>query len=118
LTFSTTQKGGSIAWLGSSEDGPASGTGTITYTDGTSAAFTLALSDWTLGGGSGAQAPGNVTALTTTARNLSGGSQQALNVYLFYTSTPLDATKTVASVTLPGQVSSGLLHVFSYVLAP
>ena len=118
LTFSTTQKGGSIAWLGSSEDGPASGTGTITYTDGTSAAFTLALSDWTLGGGGGAQAPGNVTALTTAARNQSGGGQQTLNVYLFYTSTTLDPTKTVASVTLPGQVSSGMLHIFSYVLTP
>jgi predicted alpha-1,2-mannosidase len=119
LSFTTAQKGGSIAWLGSSVEGSTSGTGTIKYTDGTTAAFTLGFTDWTIGGNSmGAPVYGNQIAVTMSARN-AGAQQQNVSTFLFYASTPLDSTKTVASVTMPQQSSSGgLMHVFSYVLTP
>ncbi len=40
-----------LAFLGSATNSNASGTATITYTDGSTQNFTLGMSDWTLGGG-------------------------------------------------------------------
>jgi predicted alpha-1,2-mannosidase len=119
LTFTTTQKGGSLAWLGASVEGSSSGSGTITYSDGTTAAFTLGLTDWTIGGNpTGTPSYGNQIAVPMTARN-AGTTQQAVSTFLFYASTPLDATRTIASVTMPAQSSGGgQMHVFSYVLMP
>jgi predicted alpha-1,2-mannosidase len=118
LTFTTAQKGGSLAWLGAAELGPSSGSGTIHYSDGSSAPFTLAFSDWTLNGGGGAILAGNQAAITTTSRNASSGTSEAINVYVFYAATPLDSTRTIASVTLPAQVNAGQIHLFSYALTP
>ncbi|HEX4457186.1 MAG TPA: GH92 family glycosyl hydrolase [Polyangia bacterium] len=117
LTFTAGQTGGRIAWLGAADEGPASGSGTLHYTDGTSTPFTLTFGDWTLGGGVVGVSAGNRIALTTKTRNNPVGVQ-TLNTYVFYASTPLDATRTIANVTLPGQVSAGQIHLFSYALTP
>lgn len=102
-----------IGFLGSSSNGPSQGTGTIAYTDGSIQPFTLAFSDWTLGGGGGTPTPGNVTAITTAYRNTTGGGRDDVKTYVFSVAVPLQAGKTVQSVTLPGDTDQGALHVFA-----
>ncbi len=98
-----------LAFLGAATGGTQSGTATITYTDGTTQTFTLAFSDWTLGGGAGTPIAGNSIAITTPYRNTPTGKQTE-KTYVFYTEVALLAGKTVQSVTLP---SVWGLHVFA-----
>ncbi|NML29795.1 GH92 family glycosyl hydrolase [Paraburkholderia antibiotica] len=116
ITMPRGTRGRSLVLLGSANNGPSSGTALVTYTDGSSAPFTLAFDDWTLNGGSAA--PRNPIALTTTYRNAGNGSNDGVKAYLFAQAVPLSAGKTVASVTLPKQVSAGKLHVFGISAAP
>ena len=106
------KSGSTLAFLGSATNGPSSGTATITYTDGTTQAFTLAFSDWTLNHGTSNLLPGNRIVATMTYRNSSTG-QQARTTYVFYTSVSLTAGKIVQSVALPGTVTQGRLHIFA-----
>ncbi len=101
-----------LAFLGSATNGPSSGTITVTYTDGTTQTFTIAFSDWTLNGGSASILPGDSVAAKMTYRNSSSG-QQSRTTYLFSTSVSLTSGKTVQSVTLPGSVSQGAIHVLA-----
>jgi hypothetical protein len=117
IRFPQSQPTGHLAWLGSSSNGPSTGTGTLHYSDGTSQPFTLALSDWTLAAGTGTPLAGNEIAVTTTYR-INHGSRENVNTYIFYATTPLDSTRTLSSVTLPSIVGSGRIHVFSAALAP
>ncbi|HEX4724314.1 MAG TPA: GH92 family glycosyl hydrolase [Pseudonocardiaceae bacterium] len=101
--------------LGSASNGNTSGTLTITYTDGTTQTATIGFSDWTLGGGGGTPAFGNLLAVSTPYRNMTSGGSQSVGTDLFYT-TPiaLAAGKTVAGVTLPATTSGGgTIHVFT-----
>jgi len=107
--------GGVLGFLGAATHGPATGTGTITYGDGSTQPYTLTLSDWTLGGGGQAVAAGTSIAATMTYRDTSGGQADASKAYLFAASVPLQAGKAVASVTLPNQSS---LHLFALAAAP
>ncbi|WP_084743306.1 GH92 family glycosyl hydrolase [Amycolatopsis australiensis] len=105
---------GRLALLGAASNGNASGTLTVTYTDGTKSTATIGFSDWTLGGGGAQPAFGNRIVLSTPYRNASGGDPQQIRTMVFGTNPiTLDAGKTVASVTLPGNVSGGALHVFA-----
>ena len=79
-----------LGFLGSASNGPSKGDGTITYTDGSTQAFTLDLSDWTLGGGGGTPDPGNVVAVATPYRNNPGGRDNVVT-NLFSASVPLQA---------------------------
>jgi predicted alpha-1,2-mannosidase len=101
-----------IGFLGSASNGPSKGDGTITYTDGSTQAFTLDQSDWTLGAGNSQPEPGNVIAVATPYRNNPGGRDNVVT-NLFSASVPLQAGKTVQSVTLPSRANQGALHVFS-----
>jgi hypothetical protein len=105
----------SIGFLGSAvnagNDG-ASGTVTITYTDGSTSTATLGMSDWTLGGGGGSPQFGNVEVAATPYRNGSGGSQ-SITTYIFGQTIPVDGSKTVASITLPASVSNGSIGIFA-----
>ena len=105
---------GTLAFLGTATNtgsggGTSSaGTATITYTDGTTQTFTLAMTDWW-----------HDTALSTdqiaahcTYINTSTG-QQTTEVNLYYTDVTLQAGKTIQSVTLPTTVSSGQMHIFA-----
>ncbi|GAA1876277.1 GH92 family glycosyl hydrolase [Lapillicoccus jejuensis] len=103
-----------IGLLGSASNAGSSGAGgtvTVHYTDGTSSTFDAFFSDWTLGGGGGTPVPGDTTAVTTAYRNSSGG-RDPVKTYVFSVSAPLDAGKTVASITLP-QAQGGDAHVFA-----
>jgi predicted alpha-1,2-mannosidase len=91
----------------------ASGTVTVTYTDGTTSTATLGMSDWTLDAGSGSPQFGDVTVATTPYRNYLDGSQQAINTYLFAATIAVNSSKTVASITLPATVNNGTIGVFA-----
>ncbi|WP_223198999.1 GH92 family glycosyl hydrolase [Solihabitans fulvus] len=104
-----------LGLLGAAGDGKASGTLTITYTDGSTQTADVGMSDWALGGPSNLPPSfGNRVVNTTTYRNNMSGTAQKLNVYLFATAPiTLQTGKQVKSVTLPGTVTGGTFHVFS-----
>ncbi|MGH8781398.1 GH92 family glycosyl hydrolase [Paraburkholderia sp.] len=104
------QPGSNLVVLGASNNGPSSGTARINYSDGTSSTFTLAFDDWTLNGGS--KTASADIALTMPYRNTGSGQKDNTKTYVFAVKVPLMAGKTVASVTLPRQVSTGEIHVF------
>jgi hypothetical protein len=106
--------GTDLGFLGSGAFGAASGTGTITYTDGTTQTFGLAMADWY----NNAPVSGDEIATTTTSWNFSSSTQVQHPVSIYFASVPLDPGKVVASVTLP-TVGSGIgnginaMHIFS-----
>jgi predicted alpha-1,2-mannosidase len=105
----------SIGFLGSAVNAGtagATGTVTVTYTDGTTSAATLGMSDWTLAANSGSPQFGNVQVAATPYRNGAGGSQ-AVTTYVFAQSIPVDGSKTVASITLPASVNNGSIGIFA-----
>ncbi|HEX4788756.1 MAG TPA: lectin [Actinospica sp.] len=105
---------GAISFLGSASNGPSTGAAVVNYTDGTSQSVPITFSDWTLGGGGSAVVASDSIAVTTSYRNQSGASSDSVKSYLFATDPMnLAAGKTVSSVTLPSNVSSGMLHVFA-----
>ncbi|WEO93630.1 lectin [Streptomyces sp. FXJ1.172] len=105
---------GSISFLGAANNGPSSGTATVTYTDGTTQSVALALSDWTLGGGAASPLADNTIAVTTSYRNEAGTAHDNTTTYVFATKpVALAPGKTVSSVRLPSDVASGGLHVFA-----
>ena len=104
--------GASLGFLGAASNGTASGTATITFTDGTTENFTLAFSDWTLGGGSGKPMSGESIAAQMPYRNTPTGPEP-VTTYVFFTSVALTAGKTAESVTLPTVVSGGKLSIFA-----
>lgn len=103
--------GSTIAFLGSSSNGPSSGQATAIFTDSTTQTFTLALSDWALSGG---LSSGNTLAVATSYQDTADGFTKRVAADLFYVA-PLTvpAGKSLASVTLPGSVTQGALHVFA-----
>jgi beta-glucosidase len=102
--------GTTLGFLGAADKGNQTGTGTITYTDGTTQSFTLALSDWfDSTPGHGDQTLATVPALDRVDRK----PQHSVSVY--YTSVPLNPAKAVASVKLP---DNSAMHVFSFAVGP
>jgi hypothetical protein len=105
-----------LAFLGSAANGTASGTATITYTDGTTQTFPLGFSDWTLNGGKVQPSFNNKISYTASYRSnpRAAGGRENLKTYVFYASYTLPATgKTIKSVTLPSSVTGGQMHVFA-----
>src|SRR6516162_5812562 len=100
MHLSTTQQGGKLAFLGTASAGPSTGTGTLTYSDGSTKPFTLGFSDWTLGAGSASPLAGTQIAITTAYRHNTAGTRDNTKTYIFYAEVALDAGKTLASVTL------------------
>ena len=103
-----------LGFVGSADNAfpTSSGTATLTYTDGTTSTFTLGFTDWALDGGSSTTVfTGNHLFAVLPDYNNAQGTQNG-PVYLFETETPLNASKTLQSVTLPSSVNQGHLHVF------
>ena len=113
-TIDLSGSGTDLGFLGAGAFGAASGTGTITYTDGSTQSYSLVMADWY----NNAPVAGDEIATTTTSWNFSSSTQIAHPVSIYFASVPLQAGKTVASVTLP-TVSAGVgngitaLHVFA-----
>ncbi|MFJ3310624.1 GH92 family glycosyl hydrolase [Streptomyces sp. NPDC086549] len=111
--------GASLGLLGAAVNAPTDGSGvsgtlTVTYTDGTTSQATVGFSDWTLNGGGSKPLPGDTTAITTAYRNTASGGRDNVKTYVFATKVPLDASKQVASITLPVTGSTGTDHLFAY----
>jgi beta-glucosidase-like glycosyl hydrolase len=102
-----TGSGATLGFLGAAANGQSSGTGIITYTDGTTQPFTIGFGDWA----STSPYPGGDVAVTAAYGNTSSG-QSPWQATVFYDSVPLQPGRTVASVTLP-DVKSAPLHVFA-----
>ena len=93
-----------IGLLGSAIDAGsagATGTLTVTYTDGTTQQIPVTFGDWTLGAGAYKPPPSDTVVATMPYRDLTSGIRQPVTTYLYATSAALEAGKTVASVTLP-----------------
>jgi beta-glucosidase len=95
-TIAVSGTGSELGFLGCSDFGPSSGQGTIVYTDGTTQAFTLTMTDWFYS----QPASGDQVLGIMQYRNSQTGRSAHIAV-LYYMAVPLQAGKTVAYVTLP-----------------
>jgi predicted alpha-1,2-mannosidase len=103
-----------IGLLGSATNAGASGatgTLTVTYTDGSTQQIPVVFSDWTLGAGSYQPVSGDTVAVTTPYRNIDDGTSDGVKTYVYSFSAALQSGKTVASVTLPNP-GNGYIGVF------
>jgi beta-glucosidase len=113
-TIDVSGSGTDLGFLGAGAFGSATGTGTITYTDGTTQSFSIIMADWY----NNAAVAGDEVASTTTSWNSSSSTQVPHPVSIYFASVPLQAGQTVASVTLP-TVSTGVgngvnaMHIFA-----
>src|SRR5207302_7205354 len=103
--------GNTLAFVGASNSGSPSGRGTVVYTDGSTAQFSLTLDDFWF-------APsGNEVVATMPYVNSPNGKYQQ-TVYIDYQSVPIDPNKKVAAVVLP-TISTGpaghntAMHIFT-----
>ncbi|MGH3398846.1 MAG: glycoside hydrolase family 3 C-terminal domain-containing protein, partial [Streptosporangiaceae bacterium] len=113
-TIDLSGSGTDLGFLGAAGFGAASGTGTITYTDGSTQQFSLAMADWY----NDAPVAGDEIATTTTSWNFSSSTQVTHPVSIYFSSVPLQSGKTVASVTLPtvgASAGNGInaMHIFA-----
>jgi beta-glucosidase len=110
--------GSTLNFLAASTSGPATGPGTLVYSDGSTAAFTLSATDWFVT----SAPPGTDPAIVMTYRNRTGNTQQTHAVTVFALAVPLAAGRTLAGVVLPdfgAAVTSGspAMHVFAVAVA-
>ena len=104
---------GTLGFLASASYGPATGTGTITYTDGSTQSYTLTVPDWW----STTAPSGGAVAVNSAYQNRQGNTTYAQTGDIFSDTLTLTAGKTLASVTLPagGPLAAGTsaIHVFA-----
>jgi len=104
--------GSSLEFLLTDTYGASSGTGQITYTDGTTQSFTLSAPDWY-----SAPPAGSDVAIAMTYRNRQNNVQQTHSVSIYAVGIPLDPSKQVQSVTLPNiaapAASVAAMHIFA-----
>jgi hypothetical protein len=112
-TIAISGSGTKLGLVGTGDYGAASGTGTITYTDGTTQSFDLTFPDWW---SNAAPAGGDILASTPYLNNASGKLNQQVSVY--YVGIPLQQGKTVKYISLP-DISQGAtqgqtaMHIFA-----
>ncbi|MGW9449542.1 FG-GAP-like repeat-containing protein [Streptomyces sp. NPDC055632] len=105
-TFALSGKGDALGFLAAAERGPAQGDGTVTYTDGTTSTYRLAVEGWIWN-----PAKQSAPAVTVTGKFFEKGRPDRTDGKNVYAVTvPLDRTKTVKTVKLP---TAPGLHVFS-----
>jgi Carbohydrate binding module (family 6) len=103
---------GTLGFLLSASYGPASGTGTLTYTDGSTQSYSLTSPDWF----SSTAPSGGALAVSSAYQNRQGNTTYSGSGNIFSVTVPLTAGKTLASVTLPGGTfasGTAALHVFA-----
>jgi len=108
-TIDMSGSGTDLGILDTATYGPATGSGLITYTDGTVQSFALNVPDWY-----GTAPAGSNAVITAPYRNRPGNTQDHTSVNVFEQSVPLEPGKQVAAVTLP-DIDNGStgLHVFA-----
>ena len=113
-TIALSGSGSTLGFLGTANNGTVTGTGTITYTDGSTQSFSLSLADWWANAAAGG---GDIVA-STPYLNSQDGTNISQKVSVYYASVPLQAGKQAAYVTLPG-ISQGVangqpaMHIFA-----
>jgi Carbohydrate binding module (family 6) len=104
---------GTLGFLLSGSYGPATGTGTITYTDGSTQSYTLDAPDWF----STSPPSGGALAVSSAYQNRQGNTTYSQSGDIFAETIALTAGKTVAAVTLPPggalTTSTPAIHVFA-----
>ncbi|WP_432981850.1 GH92 family glycosyl hydrolase [Dactylosporangium sp. CA-233914] len=99
---------GSVSFLGLATNGPATGTATVVYTDGTTQPVKVTFADW-----ASAAPAGNTALVTLNGRNNANGTTGTGTFRVFATDpVALDSTRTVDSVLLPETTDKGIMHVF------
>ncbi|WP_414641724.1 glycosyl hydrolase family 95 catalytic domain-containing protein [Actinocrinis sp.] len=109
-----TQSGsGTLGFLVSASYGPATGTGSLTYTDGSTQSYTITSPDWF----STTPPSGGALAVSSAYQNRQGNTTYAGTGNIFSVTVALTSGKSLASVTLPsgGALASGTaaIHVFA-----
>ncbi|EWM16567.1 hypothetical protein [Kutzneria sp. 744] len=109
-TIALTGSGNTLGFLVTATYGTAGGTGTVTYTDGSTQDFALSSSDWWGGGGD--------VAVEASYQNRPGNTTYQHTSDVFYVGVPLQAGKAAKTVRLPavsGSATAGTpsLHVFA-----
>jgi hypothetical protein len=100
-------QGSKLAFLGS-EAGFTTDSVTVTYTDGTTTSGSIGFPNWCC---ADPHSYGATPAIITDHRNTpSGPANFGINYDVFYNSIPIDASKTVATVTVPSKQS---IHIFA-----
>ena len=128
-TITMQGSGSDLSFLLAGTHGTATGTGVITYTDGSTASFTLNSDNWTVaaagtGTGSVTGTDGNDLLAISAHWNPTTSPDGDYQVAVYGYQVPLDTTKTVAYVTMPttmgGGDGSGLqtTHIFGMAIAP
>ena len=111
--ITTSGSGNSLGFLISGSNGPATGTGTLTYTDGSSQSYTVTAPDWF----STDPPAGGAVAVTSTYQNRQGNTTYQHTADLFSATVPLNPAKSLASVALPalGPLAAGTpaLHIWA-----
>jgi hypothetical protein len=106
-----------LGFLVSASYGPATGQGTITYTDGSTQTYSLTVPDWF----STTAPSGGAVAVNSAYQNRQGNTTYAHTADIFAIDVALASGKTVASVTLPpgSALAAGTpaIHVFGLALS-
>ncbi|MGH3239915.1 MAG: GH92 family glycosyl hydrolase [Spirillospora sp.] len=98
----------SISFLGLATNGPAAGTATVEYTDGSTQLIPVEFTDWAR-----PAAAGNTELLSVTGRNNANGSNDGGTFRVFATRpAALQGGKRVQAVTLPQASDQGIMHIF------
>jgi hypothetical protein len=104
---------GTLGFLASADYGPATGSGTVTYTDGSTQSYSLTVPDWF----STTPPAGGALAVSSAYQNRQGNTTYSGSGNIFSVPVTLTAGKSVASVTLPGGGSltggTPTIHVFA-----
>jgi hypothetical protein len=102
-----------LGFLVSGSYGPAAGSGTITYTDGSTQSYTLTAPDWF----STTPPSGGALAVSSAYQNRQGNTTYSGSGDIFSETVALTSGKSIASVTLPpgGALAAGTpaIHVFA-----
>jgi hypothetical protein len=113
-TIAVSGSGSTLGFLGAADNGLASGTGTIGYTDGSTQTFTIGFQNWIVA----TPTTGDVLVCTTSYANRTTPGA-ARTPSLFTATVSLQADKTVASVTIPDvsgttvSTSTTSMHIFA-----
>jgi beta-glucosidase len=112
-TLPLSGSGSRLGFLGAADYGAASGTVTVTYTDGSSESSALGFADWWA---NAASSGGDILTTVPYLNTATGHLTQSVSIY--YASVPLTAGKTVKYVTLPDVSTAALsgqtaMHIFA-----
>jgi hypothetical protein len=105
-------RGSTLGFLLASSYGPSTGTGKITYTDGTTQSFTITAPDWWGGSSAG------TVAFAPSYLNTPGNSSFSQPVDVYFVGVSLNSSKTVSTVQLPNvsiaaAIGTTAFHVFA-----